>query len=461
MSNTIPSPNMSLPVPIVGVDAGPDWANNYNSCLSILDQHNHSVGSGVQITPNGLNINQDLNFNDTNGTNFRSVRFQSQGSLLSLGTDLGCLYESNVDLYYNDGSGNQIRLTQSGSIAGTPGSITGLVSPASVTYAGGTYTFQSTTATPANIDAGSYVFRNNVANSKGLTLSPPNAMAADYGLVLPALPAAQSFMAIDTSGNVTAFANVSQGITASMILDGTITGAKIGAVTIGGGNIINKTITGLQITDTLTLGGTLTATSSITSGGPLFTPQIVLGGTAIFDIFNSNVRINNAGLQIGSLGGVFTNPSSTNINFSGNISVGSRAAIGQTSTGSTNSLAVRDSSYANPFPIVVSEQPTSGNNGWLLIRGFVDSAGNSPGSGSSLGEGWSCSQSLGVFTISFTHTLTTTPIILVTLTATNGNTVTYQYAVSSVSTTGFVVSTFNGNNNPNALSFSFVVFGQR
>lgn len=206
MADTVPSPLMNMPVPSVGVDPGPDWANNLNSCLSILDGHTHAPGSGNQIKPSGIDINTDFTMNSNNLTNARSLRFVSQPSPIALPTDLGCIYESGVDLYYNDGNGNPIRLTQSGSIVGTAGSITGLVPPASATYIAGNQTFvwQSAVNTPANMDFASAVFRNLVANSKGLTLQPPNAMGFDYTVTLPVLPSSQKIMTLDASGNMAA-----------------------------------------------------------------------------------------------------------------------------------------------------------------------------------------------------------------------------------------------------------------
>jgi microcystin-dependent protein len=204
MANIVLSPNMNLPVPTVGVDPGPDWATNIDSCLTILDQHNHTAGSGVQITPDGMNINADLPLNDNNLTLARSLRLSSQGAALALPTDIGCLYESGVDLYFNDGSGNQIRLTQSGSIVGTAGSISGLVAPASASYIpfSQVFVWQSAALTPANLDAGSIILRNVTASSFGLTLAPPLAMAADRTITLPNLPAATRPLQIDVSGNI-------------------------------------------------------------------------------------------------------------------------------------------------------------------------------------------------------------------------------------------------------------------
>lgn len=204
MANTVPSSNMNMPLPVVGVDPGPDYATDLVSCLTILDGHDHSAGNGVAISPDGLNINSDLSFNNSNLTQARSLRLYPQSVALSAPTDIGCLYEVGDDLYYNDGSGNHVRITQSGAVAGTPGSIANLVSPASATYVSGTSTFvwQSDVLTPANMDGASYIFRNLTASSFGLTLSPPNAMGANYALVLPSLPASQKFMTLDASGNM-------------------------------------------------------------------------------------------------------------------------------------------------------------------------------------------------------------------------------------------------------------------
>lgn len=243
MAGEVISPNMLLPVPAVGVTEGPQFASDINNCMSTIDQHDHSADSGVQINPAGININSDLAFNGNNLTLARSIRFQPQLAAISLPADLGCLYEAGVDLYYNDGNGNQVRITQGGAVTGAAGTITGLPSgTASASFAAGVFTFQASTNTPANIDGGSFVYRNNSANSKGLTLSPPNAMGADYSLVLPALPASQKIMTLDASGNISAPYVVDNssieissntirvkalGIANSMIANSTITGAKI------------------------------------------------------------------------------------------------------------------------------------------------------------------------------------------------------------------------------------------
>lgn len=210
MPNVITSPSMMLPIPVVGTDPGPDWANNINNCLTIIDGHNHTSGSGVRVPTDGLNINADLTFNDVNAIDVRSVRFDPQVSPLALSSDLGCVYVSGVDLYYNDVDGNEIQLTSGGAPVGTPGSITGLVPPAAVTYTPSdqTFTFTSAPSTPANGDFGYINLRNFVANSKALTLQAPAAMAADYTITLPALPVSTKIMRMTSSGAMSASLDV-------------------------------------------------------------------------------------------------------------------------------------------------------------------------------------------------------------------------------------------------------------
>lgn len=200
------SPNMNLVLPGVGVTAGPVYASDLNQSLNIVDQHNHAPGSGVQITPDGLNINSNFTMNNNNIIAIKSLRLQDQVSALSSGSDLGCMYRVADDLYYNDGLGNQIRLTQSGSVAGTSGSIANLVSPASATFVSlsSTIVFESDVTVPASLDAGSLLMRNLSAGSFALTLSPPAAMGADYAITLPSLPSSQKIMTLDASGNMSA-----------------------------------------------------------------------------------------------------------------------------------------------------------------------------------------------------------------------------------------------------------------
>lgn len=204
MADYTNSPSMNLPIPTVSVAGGPLWATLLDSCLSIVDGHSHVSGSGVPITPAAMNITTSLAMLNNSLISTKSVQFQAQGSTPGVGS----IYESGVDLYYVDGNGANIRLTQSGSIAGAAGSISGLPSgTASASYVAisGTFAWQSATNTAANMDFGSAIMRNTSPNSTySLTLSPPAGLGSNYALTLPPLPASQKFMTLDASGLMTA-----------------------------------------------------------------------------------------------------------------------------------------------------------------------------------------------------------------------------------------------------------------
>lgn len=255
MSSTL-SPNMNLIIPGVGSEQGPQYAIDVNSSLSLIDAHNHSAGSGVVITPDGLNINISLPFNDNFATNVAGITLTAQSSTPANNT----VYENGVDLYYTDGVGNIVRITQSGALAGTPGSIANLVAPASATYVAGTSTFvwQSNTSIAANMDFGSAILRNISPNSTyGLTLAPPSGLSSDYQITLPVLPSSQKIMTLDNSGimsapytidniTLTITSNVigvkNAGIGTAQLADGSVTTPKIATSVIGPSLNVNSTI---------------------------------------------------------------------------------------------------------------------------------------------------------------------------------------------------------------------------
>jgi hypothetical protein len=235
MSEYISSPLMNMPVPIVNVAPGPNYAYDVNNCLGLIDSHDHSFGKGTPVTPLGLNINSDLTIESNNLTNVRSVRFSIQSSAFTAPADINCLYDINGDAYFMDGLGRNVRITQDGGVAGSPGSITNLTPPASASYTSinQTFVFQSATNTPANLDAGSVIFRNILSGSNGVTLMAPSALASNYNLTLPLTPLVQSFMTLDSSGNMAAPWTVDNstieisGGTTVQVKDGGITSAKL------------------------------------------------------------------------------------------------------------------------------------------------------------------------------------------------------------------------------------------
>lgn len=300
----INSANMNLPIPQVGVDEGPTWADNINSSLTIIDAHDHASGSGVQITPDGINISSDLSFGSQNAIGLRSSRFTSQASPLADPTDLGCLYVSGVDLYYNDGSGNQVRMTQSGGVAGSPGTIGSLVSPASATYVSATQTFvwESDASEAANMDMGGITLRPISPSAFGITIEPPALLAADYGLTLPgSLPAASSYVTVNSSGTLSFSSAVSSGTTGSSVASFTTTATSFTAVT---GLTVTVTTTGRPVFVGLRSTTTGAGSSNIGVQGNLAAPS---GDVAIYrdatNLGNYQISHQQAGYTSGTVAG--------------------------------------------------------------------------------------------------------------------------------------------------------------
>ena len=190
---------MNLPNPIPGVDPGPDYANNISSCFTFLDQHNHAPGSGQQINPAGININANLPMNGNSLTTIGTLNFAPYGSpLAGVAPNLGCLYVSGNELYYNDESGNVLKMTLNGALNVTSSGISS--GTASASFVAGVLVVKSTSTSGANVLGQSFVFTNSGNLTNQLTLAAPT-LTTSYQLTLPTIPSVKSNVTLDTSGN--------------------------------------------------------------------------------------------------------------------------------------------------------------------------------------------------------------------------------------------------------------------
>jgi hypothetical protein len=271
--NFLVSPNMKLQIPSVGTEPGPKYAQDINNSLTLVDQHDHSPGKGVLITPAGLNINATLTFQNSLATNLAGANFFVQTSTPAIQT----VYVSGVDLYYVDGLNNAIRLTQSGAVAGTPGSIANLTPPASASYvlASSTFVFQSGASLAANLDAASILLRNISPNSTyALTLSPPAGLAVNYTVTLPSSPTQTNIVSMNTSGTMSANVNV----------DGTTLAFSGTTLSVANGGIGTTQIANGAVTAAKLATGALEYNSSqITSSGTFVVPA----GVTTLDVLAS------------------------------------------------------------------------------------------------------------------------------------------------------------------------------
>lgn len=308
MSYTL-SPNMFLRIPSVGADEGPDYAININyDLLNIIDTHDHTTGRGAPLTPLSFDINTNLSFNNHFATDLAGLTLIAQ----SITPTTGTVYRSVNDLFFVDGLGNNIRITQAGGIAGTPGSISGLVAPASATYSPGSQTFvwQSNINIAANMDAGSLLLRNLSPNSTfALTLQPPAALASNYAITLPLPPAgpgvlSPAFMVMDYQGTITTGIPTAGGIVAANVSP---TAGILGTQLSASANILGSQLSAAaginsnQLSNTTVVAGSYghasitvnaqgqitTAASNVVAAGT-YTPTITAitgGGTVTPELF--------------------------------------------------------------------------------------------------------------------------------------------------------------------------------
>jgi len=203
------TPNMNLDLPIPEVTTGPQYANMLVDALETIDNHDHSSGKGPRITPSGLNINANLSFADFLATSVGGVRLTSLGSQPVGGSDLRQLYSYNGELYYRDSAGNAVKITDGGNVNITApgGGFSGDFGTGteSVPYSSSTkvYSFLQDTGIAAPISAYQLKLLDDSSGSGTITISPPSGTITSHSFILAAaLPASQSFMQIDGSGNL-------------------------------------------------------------------------------------------------------------------------------------------------------------------------------------------------------------------------------------------------------------------
>jgi hypothetical protein len=264
MANTI-SPNMNLVIPGVGTEAGPTYAQDVNASLTLIDQHDHSIGEGVQITPAGMNINVNLPFNSNSAISLLNAVFVTQSTatttLQALSVAPGSESPAIQDLWYTDSAGNKVQITSGGELAPVTASVEG------ITYASGTFSFKDTQSflptTPANLDAGSITIHPTTAlTTQGVQLNLPSGLPPSvYDLQLPLIPANISFLTIDTSGNISGTVSETQGITRNML--------ATGAVAANDTNTVTGSYAALTTDDYIETSGTTTVTLYAVTGASI------------------------------------------------------------------------------------------------------------------------------------------------------------------------------------------------
>lgn len=198
------TPNMSLSLPIVSTTIGPTWASELNTALELVDEHDHSSGSGVRINPSGLNINATLEINSNDLTEINSLALDNR---TTAPTTSRSVYAKSGDLYYRNNSGVEVQVTNGPSIAGVTGSITGLGDGgSSAIFSNGnedfSWYFNSTKLAAFNMgDLRLFPFDGSAAYTFAVTLKSPTTLASSYSLTLPGTaPTQNGIWSVATTG---------------------------------------------------------------------------------------------------------------------------------------------------------------------------------------------------------------------------------------------------------------------
>lgn len=262
------TPYMNLILPVVGPlgTQGPDWANEINTALTLIDQHDHSSGLGKQITPAGININQTLQMNSQQLSEIASLALDN---LSSQPASANLIYEYAGELYFNDANANQVQLTLGGTInvasVGTISGDYGGSNPANVSFSNitDTYLFTKAPGVTGSIACGPVSIYQNASSSYYAKFQQNVAQASNLDWTLPVdYPATKLPIKSSASGvlelsqivtseiadaQVTAVKLATDSVETLKIKDLNVTTGKLADLSVTTGKIANQAVTTTQI----------------------------------------------------------------------------------------------------------------------------------------------------------------------------------------------------------------------
>jgi hypothetical protein len=339
--------NMLLDLPIVEETLSPDWATMLNEALEKIDAHDHTSNKGLSIPASAIDIEVDLSFKNNSLLDVESIELKNNSTQIS--TD-SSLYEFNDELYFNDGNGNCVKLTEAGSInvaaAGGINGDYGGAEPATVSFSKSTniYDFKKDSGTYSCIQVENVIYnstpsftdltisnellvKNDLklespgAGTKTISLSAPTGLVSDYSLVLPLADGTSSqILSTDGAGNLQWLDNSAVGSRRwNYITAGTYTwqapfSGDILVYVVGGGgagNCITGETNGIGTHGGA--GGNIQGCIVSVTSGNNYTVVVGAGGTTgltggsgASSCFNTIVASGGGGATVGARGGAQT-----------------------------------------------------------------------------------------------------------------------------------------------------------
>lgn len=279
---TSPTPNMGLILPTLSGDLG-EWDDLLNEALGErVDEHDHSSGKGVKVTPAGLNIDRPLSFAGHAALNLGAAQLAPVPASSMAGVNRA-LWVSDADneLYYRNHAGTDVQITTGGTLnVSIVGGIGGDYSTvgALLSFDDATHRYlaqqQGSPRPWAGIALGNLDLYEQAAGIvHRVRLQSPSALAASYALTLPsALPASTQLLQVSSAGALTASNSIDQPLSLASTLD--VAGAAtLSSLDVSGALNVAGAVT---LQNTVDATGLITASAGVTLGAD---QHLTLSGT--------------------------------------------------------------------------------------------------------------------------------------------------------------------------------------
>ena len=215
---------LGMTLPSVSITAGPQWATELNAALTVVDEHDHTSGKGQRIVPAAININAELTFNDNPLTDAGYLGMFNNPSPLA-SSILNTMYVSGGELYFNDGAGTALQLTDSGTPVSTNGFYGDYASTGTQTSyddAAKLYSFKDSNTDPASIGLNRLFMENGLVGTPALSFTSDT----DTGMYLAA---ADDVRIVAAGADVAQFNASGLSVTGNIAVSGTVDGRDVAA----------------------------------------------------------------------------------------------------------------------------------------------------------------------------------------------------------------------------------------
>jgi hypothetical protein len=205
------------------------WGSELNTALTtIID------AVETPVTSSGININADVEWNGYEISELGAVKFNNKTSAFTGASNAYKLYFRDNEFYVNDGNGNSIKVTSSGSVNyAATGGFTGDYATdgscsASYTSATSVFRFVQDPGINAPIDVGDIKLRETVASANAITIKSPSGLASSINrTLLGTNPASTSVLLVSSAGTESSTRDLSIDTVTATTVTGTnvVTGA--------------------------------------------------------------------------------------------------------------------------------------------------------------------------------------------------------------------------------------------